>query len=109
MPPESAPVEPERPIRLTALVHGFVQGVGYRDYCTRTAYSLGKGSPTPITGYARNLPTGTTVEVVAEGPRALLDDLLTQLRDAPGIARVMNVEASWRSATNEFDGFAQRY
>ena len=92
--------------RLTALVHGFVQGVGYRDFCSRTAYRLG---PDALSGYARNLPTGTTVEVVAEGPRPLLEALLDKLYEGPGMARVIDVEVSWSAATGEFDHFSTRY
>ena len=92
--------------RLIAIVHGFVQGVGYRDFCNRAAYRL---SPTELSGYARNLPTGASVEVVAEGPRPLLDALLQQLYDGPGMARVASIETSWSAATHEFDRFTTRY
>lgn len=92
--------------RLTALVHGFVQGVGYRDFCNRAAYRL---SPTEVSGYSRNLPTGSSVEVVAEGTRPLLDALLQELYDGPGMARVASIETSWSAATHEFDRFTTRY
>ena len=92
--------------RLTALVHGFVQGVGYRDFCNRTAYRL---DPDALSGYARNLPTGMTVEVVAEGPRPLLEALLERLYEGPGMARVIDIEVSWSAASHEFDHFTVRY
>ena len=100
--------------RLTALVHGFVQGVGYRDFCSRAAYRLspvhsGGGHTGAISGRARNLSAGSTVEVVAEGPRHLLDAFLRQLYNGPGMARVMDIEVSWSAATNEFDRFTTGY
>ena len=106
MPDDSLPETKGPRERLTATVHGFVQGVGYRDFCTRTAYRL---SPTELSGYARNLPTGSSVEVVAEGPRALLESFLQQLHEGPGRARGGDIETSWSAATNEFDRFTTRY
>ena len=47
------------PMRLTALVSGTVQGVGYRLFIQRYARDLG------LCGYAENLSDGK-VEVVAE-------------------------------------------
>ena len=104
--------------RLTALVHGAVQGVGYRDFCSRTAYHLSHapaaGGPSPgapageLSGYVRNLHTGSSVEVVAEGPRALLDAFLQQLYDGPGMAGVLSIDISWSAATHEFDRFTTR-
>ncbi len=107
--PVSADDEKPRVERLTALVHGFVQGVGYRDFCNRTALRVAQGSLDSISGYARNMPNGTTVEVVAEGPRELLERFLGELRDGPGMARVIDIETSWGAATREFDGFRERY
>ena len=104
--PAAGDADPPPDQRLTALVHGFVQGVGYRQFCRRTAFELGSGE---LSGYSRNLPTGTTVEVVAEGPRPLLEALLERLYDGPGMARVTDVEASWSAATGEFDHFTTRY
>jgi acylphosphatase len=42
----------------------------------------------------RNLGTGQ-VEVIAEGARADLEDLLSALREGPGGARVSHVQVSW--------------
>ena len=96
-------------VRLTALVHGHVQMVGYREFCRRSARALGREGGAPLRGYARNLANGSTVEVVAEGPRASLERLLGLLNEGPGAARVSKVDASWGAATSEFDGFVARY
>lgn len=95
-------------VRLTAQVHGLVQGVGYRDFCLRYASALSAGRSGRLTGYARNLDAESTVEVVAEGPRDLLEKLLVALRRGPPAASVLKVDASWSAATREFDRFRMR-
>ncbi len=66
-------------IRLTAWVHGRVQGVGFRWWTRARALELG------LVGRAANRPDGR-VEVVAEGPRERCEELLSLLRgpDTPG-------------------------
>jgi acylphosphatase len=61
--------------RLHAIVHGHVQGVSFRFYTVEVAMHL------QITGWVRNLANGG-VEVMAEGTRQELDDLLAFLRCA---------------------------
>ena len=58
--------------RLHASVRGLVQGVSFRYYTLHRARELG------LRGYVRNLWDGS-VEVVAEGPRQSLEQLLTWL------------------------------
>ncbi len=69
------------------LVHGRVQGVGFRWFVWKTAEHLGLG------GLARNLPDGS-VEVVAEGPRPALEQLAQALQRGPPLAQVERVERS---------------
>ena len=87
---------------LRALVRGRVQGVGFRFFVLDQAAALG------LSGYARNLSNGETVEVVAEGPMPSLEALLTQLRRGPPLARVDRVDVSWAAPTGEYKGFAVR-
>lgn len=94
--------------RLTAVVHGLVQAVGYRAYCRRSATMLSRGEGNGISGYARNLPSGTSVEVVAEGPRDTLERFLVYVREGPGLARVLGVEVTWGTPSNEFSEFVLR-
>ena len=75
-------------MRLTALVSGHVQGVGYRLYTQRHARDLG------LHGYAENLSDGK-VEVVAEGDEAALNRLLHWLRRGPPHARVEGVDTQY--------------
>ncbi len=89
-------------LRLTATAHGRVHGVGYRYFVIEEANALG------LRGYVRNAPHGT-VEVIAEGPRPLLERLLDALRRGPPAASVEDVEVGWGPATGTFAGFRVRY
>lgn len=71
--------------RARFLVHGVVQGVGYRWFVRRAALRLG------LAGVARNLPNGD-VEVLAEGTERSLEQLERELRRGPPSARVEGVE-----------------
>jgi acylphosphatase len=84
--------------RLTARISGRVQGVGYRLFARRQAQALG------LSGYVRNLPWDD-VEVMAEGARNLLEQLLEALWRGPASARVQHIEVEWGAATGEYDGF----
>jgi acylphosphatase len=88
--------------RLTAKVVGRVQGVGYRFFTVKTGRGL------RLTGYARNCPDGS-VEVVAEGARARLMQLLGALRRGPSGSQVDHVHSEFETATGEFAGFDVRY
>ena len=79
-------------------VEGRVQGVGYRAFTQKAAGRLG------ITGGVKNLPDGR-VEILAEGPRVTLDELLKILRQGPPLSRVSDVLVQWRDATNRFPDF----
>ncbi|MEE9249290.1 MAG: acylphosphatase [Dehalococcoidia bacterium] len=88
--------------RLTAIVHGVVQGVFFRPFVYDHALDRG------LMGYARNLPSGRRVEVVAEGERAALEELVELLKQGPPAARVEKVEIQWSSDTGLFVGFEVR-
>ncbi|WP_027483755.1 acylphosphatase [Deinococcus pimensis] len=79
-------------MRLSALVSGRVQGVGYRRFVQRHARDLA------LSGYAENLGDGR-VEVVAEGARGDLDRLLHWLRRGPPHAEVTTVEVQYAEDT----------
>lgn len=87
--------------RLHVYLHGRVQGVGFRHFTMRTAGELG------VSGWVRNLFDGR-VEVVAEGKRQRLEELLRALRRGPTSANVVKVEEEWGQATGEFTGFSVR-
>jgi acylphosphatase len=84
--------------RLEATVRGRVQGVYFRQTTRSQAQQL------HLTGWTRNEPDGT-VKVVAEGPEAALQQLLTFLHQGPPGARVDQVQANWSAATGDFATF----
>jgi len=88
-------------VRLTVVVRGRVQGVGFRYWVRRRAEPLG------LVGTATNLQNGG-VEVVVEGPRVACEQLLEALRteETPGFAG--SVEATWSQALGGLAGFRER-
>ena len=88
--------------RLRAVVRGYVQGVGYRDYASREAMKLG------LCGYVRNASDGS-VELEAEGDRGRLQEWLNLLRRGPSLADVENVEAVWDADQGEFKEWRLRW
>ncbi|MBI4288070.1 MAG: acylphosphatase [Chloroflexi bacterium] len=90
-------------MRLTAVVRGRVQGVYFRAFVREAALRLG------ITGFVRNLPDPTRVEIEAEGDKARLDSLLEEVKVGPPGAKVENVEARWSDYRGGFNGFEIRY
>jgi acylphosphatase len=85
--------------RLRAIVHGHVQGVFFREDTRRRGETLG------LKGLARNLPDGTSVEVVAEGKKEDLRALADFLRTGPPAARVDRVETEWSDYSGEYTEF----
>ncbi|MEM3555286.1 MAG: acylphosphatase [Candidatus Micrarchaeia archaeon] len=88
--------------RLHAEIYGIVQGVFFRSNTQRKAFSLG------LTGWVRNRRDGS-VEVLAEGEREALEELLSWCRKGPPGARVDRVEHFWEDYKGEFSSFSIRY
>jgi len=88
--------------RLNAVVRGYVQGVNFRYYATRTARRLG------LNGWIANRPDGA-VETTAEGSRSDLDLFIEFLHQGSPSASVQSVDAEWVTPTGEFTGFRVRY
>ncbi len=84
--------------RLQAKVEGIVQGVNFRHYTVLKARELG------LTGWVANRYDGT-VEVVAEGTRSSLEELLEFLKEGPPHAQVDRVSPRWSQANGEFRDF----
>ncbi|HBR51712.1 MAG TPA: acylphosphatase [Nitrospira sp.] len=80
------------------LVHGRVQGVGFRAFAARVASDL------RLFGGVRNLSDGR-VELEVEGQKAGIEMLERQLRIGPAAARVMKIETEWGAATGRYSGF----
>ena len=88
--------------RLHAIVHGDVQGVFFRSNTHKMASKLG------LKGWVKNNMDGT-VEIVAEGNKKDLKELLAWCNEGPSMARVEEVEAEWEKPTDEFEHFSVRY
>jgi acylphosphatase len=92
-------------VRLTAWVHGMVQGVGFRWWTRCRALELG------LTGYAANQADGRVL-VVAHGPREAAEKLLGLLEGAhswpPRPGHVEKVVADWSRPQEQFQGFVER-
>ena len=97
---------PDPPVRLTATVQGYVQGVGFRWSTMSLARTL------DLVGAAENLPNGD-VQVIVEGPEAARQKVLDWLNGTgtravrrPG--RVEFVDARWGPAMGGFRSFTCR-
>lgn len=88
-------------VRLTAWVHGHVQGVGFRWWTRSRALELG------LTGYASNRPDGR-VQVVAQGVRRDCEKLLELLQGGNTPGRVDKVIADWSEVGETLSGFTER-
>lgn len=82
-----------------ANVHGRVQGVGFRYSTQQQARRLG------LTGWVKNERDGT-VTVVAEGPKAAVDEMVRWLHDGPGFASVAAVEVSDYDYEGKYPSFS---
>ena len=89
------------PVRMTAWVAGYVQGVGFRWWTRSRALELG------LVGTAANLYDGR-VEVVVEGPQQACEALLGQLRGANTPGGVETVTYQLSEARGTFRGFNER-
>jgi len=88
-------------VRLTAWVHGHVQGVGFRWWTRSRALELG------LTGHASNRPDGR-VQVVAQGSRANCQRLLDLLQSGSAPGHVDKVIADWLEVGDALSGFTER-
>ncbi len=88
-------------VRLTAWVHGRVQGVGFRWWTRSRALELG------LTGYAANRPDGR-VQVVAQGPRDACEQLLLLLQGGKTPGHVDTVVVDWSPRGEAISGFSER-
>lgn len=85
-------------IRMHLIIEGRVQGVWFRESTRKKALSLG------VTGWVRNLPDGT-VEVVAEGDKDKVKELVKWCYKGPPAARVTRVHEQKEEYLGEFDSF----
>jgi acylphosphatase len=85
----------QRMITIQAIFHGAVQGVGFRATAKMLADRLG------LMGYVRNLKDGA-VEVVVQGPKQKIDQLIDQLKSRFQIIEVDVMQKENGSSYSEF-------
>jgi acylphosphatase len=85
-------------IRTHLIIEGRVQGVFFRDTTRREAVGL------DLRGWVKNRFDGS-VEVVAEGPRDAVENLVQWCHHGPSYAQVTGVNRIDEEFTGEFDAF----
>jgi acylphosphatase len=81
------------------VVHGLVQGVGFRYFVQRAAVRFG------ITGTVRNCPD-STVEIFAEGETGSISEFLAEVGRGPRMAVVDRLDISENPARGSFRSFS---
>lgn len=84
--------------RIHLIVHGVVQGVGFRYHTREAAAQFG------LTGMVKNRPDGT-VAIVAEGAPSALHQFLAWAKQGPPAAHVTQVDITYGPANGEFSQF----
>lgn len=100
---QEPPSESENKIvRAHIRVKGRVQGVGFRAHVEYRARQIGG-----LTGWVRNVGY-ESVEAIAEGERAHVEQLIEAMKEGPRGARVDESKVEWEGPTGEFDRFGVR-
>ena len=84
------------------IVHGYVQGVGFRYFTSKNASRIG------VVGWVRNAYDGT-VEIRAEGTKSKLKRFINRVEQGPSHAKVTKVDIDWRPSTGKFHSFNIRH
>ncbi len=84
--------------RVNAKVKGMVQGVGFRMFVVREASSRN------LSGWTCNLPDGS-VEIEAQGPSGMVDELVGMARVGPSRSRVTSVSVRELPVQPDSQGF----
>ena len=85
-------------MRFHAFISGEVQGVGFRMHTLRIARTL------HVNGWVRNLFDGR-VEIVAEGPKHILEEFEGWLNHGPSMAHVEKVDIQYNENEEGFRDF----
>ncbi len=84
------------------IVHGLVQGVGYRFFTIEKAREYG------VTGYVQNLPDGNVL-VVAEAEKGILNDFIEELKIGPRASRVTGIDINFSEKDTGYKNFSIKY
>ena len=85
-------------VRAHVWVTGRVQAVGFRAYVESIAWQAG------VTGWVRNVGYDT-VEAIAEGERAKVEQFIEMMKEGPRASRVNGSRIEWEESTGEFREF----
>ena len=88
--------------RVHLIIRGEVQGVFFRASARQRANELG------LKGWVRNNSDGS-VEIVAEGERAALEEFTDWCHQGPRRSTVNHVVIKWESYSDQFDEFTIEY
>ncbi|MBI2405171.1 acylphosphatase [Candidatus Gottesmanbacteria bacterium] len=88
--------------RVHLIISGDVVGVGYRAWILR--YAADKR----LTGWVTNRQDDT-VEILVEGPKRDLEELIKRCGEGPLLAVVKHVDVRWEEATGAFVSFEVVY
>ncbi len=80
------------------VVHGRVQGVGFRYFVQLAAMRLG------LTGDVRNSPD-STVEIIVEGPARRIEEFIREVREGPPLSRVERLDVHDLPARGHYKSF----
>jgi acylphosphatase len=80
------------------VVHGRVQGVGFRYFVQRVGLRLG------LTGNVRNCPD-STVEIAVEGPAKQIADFVQEVEQGPPLARIEHLDIHDMQARGNYRSF----
>jgi acylphosphatase len=81
------------------IVHGRVQGVGFRYFVQHAGNRLG------LCGNVRNCPD-STVEIIVEGDAGRISDFIRQVGTGPSLARVQRVDVVDVPVTGAYSTFS---
>ena len=89
-------------VRCHIFVSGRVQGVFFRATTKEMAEIIG------VTGWVRNTENGK-VEVMVEGEKEKVEQLIKWLRKGPPLAKVEKLDIEWQQYKGEFEDFKIKY
>lgn len=101
MPQQPIPDSPATPQEIHLLVSGRVQRVRFRLFVKQLAEDL------DLTGWVRN--RGQQVEILAQGSRHRLANLIRQVAEGPPGAEVQSVSREWRTVRHPARRFRIRW
>jgi acylphosphatase len=88
--------------RAHVVVTGLVQGVGYRYFVYRKAKDYN------LKGYVKNLYSDD-VEVMLEGKKGVILDLIQELKTGPISAHVTGIKVEWEEGQSEYEDFQIKF